>query len=296
MKLYSKLALFIACALAFAACSSDDDFKAGEWDGRANDAQVYFAADSISFSEILDPSAPTTKVFTIHRKDSVGALTVKLTAVENTDSLFKVSDAVFADGKKDATFTINFDGAEPDKNYKLLLKAEGYNSSYSSESVLFAYSMLIEKWNELGVGLYTDDTVASIFTSVTPVDFEVTILEKASKPGMYRIVYPYGESYPYNEPGDWDDSKDYNIDIDASDPKAVVIPAQPLGIDYGYGMIWMRSYEKGTLEDGIITFPQNGMDGAMADYRGGDWVFYGNSNGAFRVVLPEKYATMQEEE
>lgn len=308
MKLYSKLALFIACAMAFAACSSDDDFKAGEWDGRANDAQVYFAADSISFSEILDPSDPTTKTFNVHRKDSVGALTVKFTAVENTDNVFTVSDAEFADGQRDATFTIKFDSADVDKTYKLLLKAEGYNSSYASESVLFAYSFLIEKWNDLGIGLYTDDIVAPLYGG-EPISYEVKVIEKDSKPGLYRVIYPYGENYPYNEPGQWDDSKDYNLEIDATDPTSVFFLIQELGIDWGYGMISAVSnaarylaagysvketkengIEFGTLEDGIITFPVQGI--VYFDNDGG---IYTNRNGAFKLILPAKYATMEQE-
>ena len=294
MKIYSKLALILGFAMAFVACSDDEKFQAGTWDGTADDDTVYFAADSISFNEIFTPSDPNTKTFTVHRKDSVGAKTIEFNIIENTNNMFQVSPATFADGEHDATFTVDFSKAELDKTYTLTIKPKS-SSSWDATNNLFSYTVLIEKWNDLGIGLYTDDLVDGVFNTV-PVDLEVTILEKDSKPGLYRLVYPYGENYPYNDPGDWDDSKDYNIEIDATDPTAVVIPAQPLGIDWGYGMFWVRSYETGTLEEGIITFPANGLDVAMANYKDGGWVFYGNPNGAFRVILPGKYATMKEEQ
>ena len=295
MKIYSKLALIIGCALAFTACSDDDDFKAGVWDGTDNDAEVYFSADSITFNEILDPTDPTVKTFNVHRQNTEGDLTVKFTLMENTDNVFTVSDAVFADGEADATFDIDFTGAEMDKTYKLLLKAgEGYSSSWSSKSVLFAYTVLIEKWNNLGVGLYVDDLVGNIF-GAPPVAYEIEILEKASKPGLFRLVNPYGEAYPYNDPGDWDDSQDYLLEVDASDPENVTFAAQALGLDWGYGMFYAKSVAAGTFEDGIITFPVNGFYVAMENYNSGAWSFYGNTNEAFEIILPETYAAMLEE-
>lgn len=292
MKIYSKLALILGFAMAFVACSNDDDkLQPGTWDGSATGDIVYFAADSLYFNEILDPTSPTTKTFNVHRRDTVGNMTVKFKAIENTNNMFVVSDAVFADGESDATFTVDFSKAEADITYKLVIQPE--TSSSWATNGQFAYTLLIEKWDNLGVGLYTDDLVCGIF-SAAPISYEVEILEKASKPGMYRLVNAYGENYPYNEPGDWDDSKDYLLEIDATDSTAVSIAAQPLGLDWGYGMFWVRSVKPGTLKDGIITFPVQGFHVLMESYNDGAWSFYGNNNEAFAVVLPEKYKELQE--
>lgn len=296
MKLYSKLALLFVGVMAFTACSNDDDYSVGEWDGPANaSTYVYFLEDEISSNEILDPSDATTKTFSVQRKDKTGELTVKFTVVENTDSVFTISDAVFADGDSVTTFTVSFPKAEMDKTYQLALKiGSAYNSSYASESTLFNYSFLIEKWNNLGKGFYTEDLMTTFF-NIENLTYEVDILEKESKPGLFRVKNPYGEAYPYNEPGDWDNSKDWYLEINATDPNAVYFDKQAVGLDWGYGMVSIWSYasaageDYGTLRDGIITFPEGSLLISMADYQNGGF-YYGNNNGAFEVVLPSAVA------
>ena len=51
-------------------------------------------------------------------------------------------------------------------------------------------------------------------------------------------------------------------------------------------MISIKSVSPGTLENGIITFPKNAFYVKMAEYNNGNWSFYGNENGAFKLVLP----------
>lgn len=165
-------------------------------------------------------------------------------------------------------------------------------------------------WVSLGKGLYTEDFVASLF-GLDPVTYEVEIEENTETPGVYRMIYPYGEIYPYNEEGDWDASSVYNIEINAEDPEGVYIPVQDIGIDWGYGamaiMSWGARYVAdnsmdelkaegymGTLKDGVITLPvfeRQTSDGATALYQGlvymGSDGYYAGANGAFKLVLPE---------
>ena len=165
-------------------------------------------------------------------------------------------------------------------------------------------------WVSLGKGLYTDDFVSSLF-GLDPVTYEVEIEENTETPGVYRMIYPYGEIYPYNEEGDWDASSVYNIEINAEDPEGVYIPVQDIGIDYGYGAMAIQSWGAryvannsmdelkaegymGTLKDGVITLPvfeRQTSDGATALYQGlvymGSDGYYAGSNGAFKLVLPE---------
>ena len=108
----------------------------------------------------------------------------------------------------------------------------------------------------------------------------------------------------------------YYIVIDATDPEKVFMNPSifDLGFDWGYGMFSVVhlggnyhmqavSAEEagddamaeemeakaepyyGKLANGVITFPANAFYVAMANYGGGDWNFYGNGNGKFKLVL-----------
>lgn len=166
-------------------------------------------------------------------------------------------------------------------------------------------------WNSLGMAQYSEGFVCSLFTGVPTITYEVEVQESEDKPGVYRLVNPYGAAYPYNQEGDWDASKDYYLEINAQDPQGVYIEPQELGFDWGYGMFSASSYAYmlmanydfetikgagycGTLVDGVITFPTQGLlftatglDGwyyANVDYDENDQPIPGSGN--FKVVLP----------
>lgn len=163
-------------------------------------------------------------------------------------------------------------------------------------------------WVSIGTGLYTEDFVSSVF-GADPITYEVEIEENTETPGLYRMIYPYGEVYPYNDEGDWDASSVYNVEVDASDPEGVIIYPQNIGIDWGYGPMAITSmggyyasnYDLatlkeegmlGTLVDGVITLPvfERDTDDGKANYQG--LVYMGTSgyyagSGAFQLVLPE---------
>ena len=156
-------------------------------------------------------------------------------------------------------------------------------------------------WNSLGLAQYTDDFVASLFTDVQPVTYNVEIQESEDKPGLYRLVNPYGAAYPYNQEGDWNTSSDFYLEINAQDPQGVYIETQALGFDWGYGEFLASSQTAqllanydletikaaggycGTLSEGVITFPAKALLVSAATLDG--W-YYANSSGAFKVVLP----------
>lgn len=165
-------------------------------------------------------------------------------------------------------------------------------------------------WESRGIGLYTEDFICGLY-GAEPVTYEVEIEENTDTPGLYRMVSPYAEAFPYNEEGDWDISTTYNIEVYAMDPEAVYIPTQPTGVDWGDGPMSIVSWGAyylaggysiddlkaagymGTLVDGVITLPvfeQETGQGTML-YQGliylGDNGYYGCTNGAFKLVLPE---------
>ena len=173
------------------------------------------------------------------------------------------------------------------------------------------YGGAASPWQSLGIGLYTEDFIGSVF-GADPITYEVEIEENTETPGLYRMLYPYDDKFPYNEEGDWDASAIYNIEVNAEDPEGVYILPQATGVDWTYGPISIASMGGyyisggnsvedvkaagylGTLVDGVITLPvleRELSDGSKGVYQGvtimGSSTYYGATNGAFKLVLPE---------
>lgn len=135
-------------------------------------------------------------------------------------------------------------------------------------------------WNSLGYAEYTDGymvTSFNIYNSLGLITYDVELQENEETPGLYRLVNPYGEVFPLNEPGDYL-SGNYYLYIDATNPERIFIPYCKQAINWdgqlgcysvagyyldyglspeeideqaekdGFGTVW------GTLQDGIITF------------------------------------------
>lgn len=82
-------------------------------------------------------------------------------------------------------------------------------------------------WKSIGTGLYNEGIVSDMY-GVEPEYYEVDIQENKDKPGLYRVMNPYGEAwslYQYNAltPCEY-------LEVNACDPQAVYILPQMLGI------------------------------------------------------------------
>ena len=171
-------------------------------------------------------------------------------------------------------------------------------------------------WQSLGTGYLTDDFVYSYFIDEDeqPKTFEVEIMMNTENPGVYRMKQPYAEiAAEWNEVyGEGDGKKD--VDINATDPDAVYILNQGLGLQYSsYGEISIESRAGywvsvngfavvkeehpeffGKLANNEITFPSfetTDDDGNPYTYQGyinlpngAGWNVGGN--GAMKLVLP----------
>lgn len=181
--------------------------------------------------------------------------------------------------------------------------AEGEAQAQASKTIKFQIGAA-EQWKALGTGLYTEDCLLDLFkdndgNQLAPFTYQVEVEESMSRAGVYRMVNPYGAAFPYNEEGDWDASKDWYVEINAQDPTGVFIEAQETGLDWGYGMFSIQSMGSyymdngysfddvkaagymGTLADGIISFPENGLVVLM----GGN-TYKGGRMGEAKLVLP----------
>lgn len=147
-----------------------------------------------------------------------------------------------------------------------------------------------QSWQDLGNCSYTDGIFTGLFLNALAIStWDVPIQESKETPGLYRLVNPY-KNWAYTEALEWEivQGKHYLV-INAADPNGVLMPKSPLGIyvtdeytyagetqPYGevsacsYG--WMRMVEDGwtlqrvktarlagKLEDGVISFPTNGL-------------------------------------
>ncbi len=212
-----------------------------------------------------------------------------------------VSEDVLADINTTAGYTSLATGLADGTSYTVVVwGTNGYQTVTATAE--YTTQKNPEVFKSLGKGTYTEDLLTTFF-EVENVSYEVEIEESVENPGKYRLINPYGEVYPYNEPGDWDDSNTYYLTINAENPDCVYIDAQALGFDWGYGMFGIYSLAgnmiaagktedeviaagaAGTLKDGVITFPVKTLFISMANYQNGGW-FYANQNGAFKVVLP----------
>ena len=186
---------------------------------------------------------------------------------------------------------------------------DGEGEAQSSAYTRFLITTGTTTWKSLGEALYTDAYVGYAYGGEN-VAYKVEIQESEETPGLYRLVNPYGAAFPYNEEGDWDDSRDYYIEINATDANGVYIPIQNTGLNWGDGNFYVYSMAAyyldngasldeakaegvcGTLKDGVITFPSKSLAFAFFESDAG---LYQTGDG-FKLVLPGYYEDESEAE
>lgn len=279
-----------------------------------DDAPDYSPSEKIDSEQVYFPSTNSSKValssvensfdIVIARVKTDNAITVPLT-ISGNDGLYDIPSSVnFAQGESKASIKVNYDTDEIgfDNFSDLTISInEQYTSVYGKSEYKFNIGVPAP-WKTLGDAIYADDYVTTWF-GVGNDEYKVEIQENLLQPGLFRLVNPYGAAYPYNDPGDWDDSQDWYLEINAVDPTAVFINLQEVGMDWGYGMFSFGSIAglrmsqgktleevkedglTGTFENGVITFPAGQLLAKMADYNDGG-MYPANGDGAFVVVMP----------
>lgn len=265
--------------------------------------QVFFSPDLASTIELSEDA--TSFEVGLLRADTSESVSFSISVSGETEK-FDIPTAVsFAAGAESATLTIGYDpdDFEYEEYFEVTLSIpEEYSTPYGLADYTFSAG-ISAPWNSLGWCTYTDDFFTGVF-GLDPETWEVEIEENGLYPGYFRLIYPYDEKYVWNDPGDWDTSQTYYLEIHAEDPDGVYIEYQNTGVDWGYGPIYVWSYADyyvvaggydfdyikslgycGTYKDGVITFPTNALQTWMPEYADDGW-WYGNSNGAFRVVMP----------
>ncbi len=304
MKKISKYLLLLAAAVfTFTACEKTTEREPSPeapWNAFA------FATNGAVLE--LDPemNPPYEQAFTVVRTTNIEkADTLRLIAEADTVFHF-AKDVIFAPGQKSVTSLIKFPFPNEKETYKAKLSIpEAQRNPYANGYTDFQMKLSFVTWSELTEGVFVDDAViASLFNVPDATAWKVNY-QLANLPDgniRARIVNPFAcrgtsadefgvyDGYPFNDPGDWDTSKDYNIVllIDPKTKKVTFTAAKfDLGVDWGYGM--MHIYNNG----GVGTYVANTSITFVASNKGlrfgmGDGEYDDARDCGFRFFLNEQ--------
>ena len=227
------------------------------------------------------------------------------------DNEFEFGELKFKKGQYESTIKVKFPNIKTGKKYNCTLYIDDpkYVSSVANNASSISFSVQMFEWKKLdGKGVWRDAFFSDMFAwEGRYLETEVDVYERKDKPGYYRLSNVYSPKYltrlvegdEAGENADLVSSYSQYIDqstkiyLDATDPSKVYFPAQKTGFSDGsMGDIMIASDVTevfgsasnllyGTLKDGIVTFPKNGLLFGMAGY-----YYFTNSSGKFRFVLP----------
>lgn len=297
MKLINKIFLLGALIglVAFIGCSEDDLIKPTPSPDAPEGTQgVYFPTTNKAAFEFM-PVDPTEFTMTIARSTSEGSVDVPLTVDVNDDNVFVVPASVnFKAGETEATFKVTFPTAAEGKKYNLKLSVAGdqYVNPYVKGVPYVETNVMRVKWETIAEPMvYVDGTFLAWFGVTSEpmyVYAEKAVLGNVTR---YRFNNVYKvpvigvdadgiwDGFPFNDPGDFDESKDYVTTIEIGGDKGtaneVYMYPHDIGVEWQYGMHAIGSiygnltvggepakkaeYPLGILKNGIITFPANSL-------------------------------------
>lgn len=295
MKYITKFLLMgiVAVAGLLSACTSSDDFEPGPKD---SGAQVYFPNTIPSEFNVGDDESSVT--IPVRRVVTDEALTVNILASieQGQEGILNIPSSVsFEAGSDLANLVITFDRSAlvDGTEYKasLLLNDEQNLTQYGNNMI--DITIIPWPWEELGTGKYRDGWLCGLFEG-NLVELDVTIHKHKSQEGVYMVEEMFGWTFMTEFFGATQSQLSgqfsytpTNITIDCSDPANVKIAKQYTGITegvYNYGDFLIESAAPGTFVNGVITFPEDGINAYMTGYSSNPLPT--NPDGTFRIMLP----------
>lgn len=295
MKYITKFLLMgiVAVAGLLSACTSSDDFEPGPKD---SGAQVYFPNTIPSEFNVGDDESSVT--IPVRRVVTDAAMTVNILASieQGQEGILNIPSSVsFEAGSDLANLVITFDRGKlvDGTEYKasLLLNDEQNLTQYGNNMI--DITIIPWPWEELGTGKYRDGWLCGLFEG-NLVELDVTIHKHKSQEGVYMVEEMFGWTFMTEFFGATQSQLSgqfsytpTNITIDCSDPANVKIAKQYTGITEGihnYGDFLIESAAPGTFVNGVITFPENGINAYMTGYSSNPLPT--NPDGTFRIMLP----------
>lgn len=235
----------------------------------------------------------------VRRVVTDAAMTVNILASieQGQEGILNIPSSVsFEAGSDLANLVITFDRSAlvDGTEYKasLLLNDEQNLTQYGN--YMIDITIIPWPWEELGTGKYRDGWLYGIFEGGNLIEIDVNIHKHKSKEGVYMVEEMFGWTFMTEFFGatqsDLSGQFSYtptNITIDCSDPANVKIAKQYTGITEGvhnYGDFLIESAAAGTFDNGIITFPKDGINVYMTGYSSQS--LPSNADGTFRIMLP----------
>ena len=227
------------------------------------------------------------------------------------DDVFEFGELYFEEGQFETTIEVNFPNIKAGNTYHCTLYIDDpkYVSSYADNASSISFSVQMFEWVKVsGKGVWRDAIFSDMFAwEGRYLETEVDVYERKDQKGFYRLGNVYSAEF-FTRLVEGDEAgkdaalvasyssyidKNAYIYLNATDPNRVYFPAQKTGFsDPSMGNIMIASDVTevfgsasnllyGTLKDGIVTFPKNGLLIGMAGY-----YYFTNSSGKFRFVLP----------
>lgn len=295
MKYITKFLLMgiVAVAGLLSACTSSDDFEPGPKD---SGAQVYFPNTIPSEFNVGDDESSVT--IPVRRVVTDEALTVNILASieQEQEGILNIPSSVsFEAGSDLANLVITFDRSAlvDGTEYKASLFVNDEQNLTHYGNNMIDITIIPWPWEELGTGKYRDGWLCGLFEG-NLVELDVTIHKHKSQEGVYMIEEMFGWTFMTEFFGATQSQLSgqfsytpTNITIDCSDPANVKIAKQYTGITEGirnYGDFLIESAAPGTFVNGVITFPEDGINAYMTGYSSNPLTT--NPDGTFRIMLP----------
>lgn len=258
-------------------------------------AQVYFPSTTptsyMLSEEDLNVVIPVKRVVTDE------AISIDILSSDES-GLFTIPSSVhFEAGSNTANLNITFDrtALEDGEEYPIsLLINDDQNTTPYGDSRM---SLVIAPWpwDFVGEGSFRDDWLTSMWNGDASVETPVNIHKHKTREGIYMIEEMYGWNFLeafFGGPQSAIEAQlglNYtptNIILNCADPNGVYFGRQFSGItdtDPAYGDYEIATLNDGLgkLENGVVTFPANGL--AFFCLQGGQ---HANKSGMFRLLFP----------
>lgn len=159
------------------------------------------------------------------------------------------------------TVKVPFDSSNPTGLYSVVAVAYSNGEIQASTGVTFNYFASNydpnEGWTSLGYVDYTDGYVCSSWFLTNAegepgiITYSLELQQNNTNSDVYRLVNPYGASFPINKPGEYDPYGYYYLEVNVEDPDRVFVYYGPQALDWGEGELACFSLAGYLLNSGV---------------------------------------------